>query len=126
MKRDMDLIRTILLNVEADKYPYGGPVYVDGVPGEICARHFALLIEAGLAEGHLVNSNVDGIVGAILYRLTWAGHDFLEAARSDTVWNKAKAKVIQPGLSWTFSMLVAVVKAEASAQMQKHGLPPLG
>jgi hypothetical protein len=28
MKRDMDLIRSILLNVEADKYPYGGNVHL--------------------------------------------------------------------------------------------------
>jgi hypothetical protein len=98
---------------------------LDGVPGEICARHVALLFDAGLAEGRLVNTNTHGIVAASIDRLTSAGHDFLDAARNDTVWNKAKEKVLKPGLSWTFSMLVAVLKVEASAQMQKHGLPPL-
>jgi hypothetical protein len=27
-------------------------------------------------------------------RITYAGHEFLDASRSDTVWNKAKEKVL--------------------------------
>ncbi|MGO8839441.1 MAG: DUF2513 domain-containing protein [Limisphaerales bacterium] len=46
-------------------------------------------------------------------RLTWAGHDFLDAARNDTIWNKAKDEFLKPGISWTFSILFEWLKQEA-------------
>jgi hypothetical protein len=120
MKRDMDLIRMLLLQQEDGKKPPG----LDEYPGEVQAYHAGLLIDAGLVEGQTAPGGQGEIIGAVITRLTWAGHDFLDAARSDTVWNKAKEKVLKPGLSWTLSALVEFLKAEAHAQMQRHGLLP--
>ena len=75
MKRDMEIIRQILLNAEDDKYPYGGGVHLDGVVDEICAHHVALIFDAGLAEGRLIKTDAHGIVSASIERLTSAGHD---------------------------------------------------
>ena len=119
MKREMDLIRLLLLQVETGEVPPGLDQFSEDVQG----YHGALLVEAGLVQGKAVSVG-GGRKGAVITGLTWAGHDFLDAARSDTVWNKAKEKVLKPGLSWTFSMLLEVLKAEARAQMLKHGLLP--
>lgn len=108
MKRDMDIIRSILLNVEADKYPYGSSVQLDGVSSEICGHHAALLFDAGLAEGRLIKSDASGIVGATIDRLTSAGHDFCDGIRQDTIWNKAK----EHGASYGLSILVEYVKLQ--------------
>ena len=112
MKRDMDIIRKILLNAEDDKYPYGGRVHLDGVSDEICAHHVALIFDVGLAEGRIIKTDSCGIVAASIDRLTSAGHDFCDGIRQDTIWNKAKEHVIKPGASYGLSVLVEYVKVQ--------------
>jgi hypothetical protein len=104
MKRDMDLVRRILFQVEEKGQPHG---YVDlEIPGyapEQIAHHVHLMQEAGLIEA----SNLSTTEG-IDYRptrLTWSGHEFLDAARNATVWNKAKEMVREKGGSVPFEIL---------------------
>jgi hypothetical protein len=93
MKRDMDLIRAVLIEVE--KLPYDGgfhDISVHGYSGEEITYHVRLANEAGLIEA--INlTTVDGICWRPL-RLTYEGHEFLDAARSDTVWEKAKKMLL--------------------------------
>ena len=110
MKRDMEILRSILLNVEDDKYPYGGYVTLDGVSNQVCAHHAALLFDAGLAEGRLVKTDAHGVVAASIDRLTSAGHDFCDGIRQDTIWSKAKKDILKPGASYGLSILVEYVK----------------
>ena len=113
MKRDMDLARRILLEVEA--MTADDPVKQYGTPEE--ALHVALLKEAGLLEAYVAEDEAGRPHVGIPLRLTWAGYDFLDAARSDTAWKKAKEKVIMPGLSWTFSLLLEFLKREAGRRI---------
>jgi hypothetical protein len=41
--------------------------------------------------------------------LTWQGHDFLEAARNDIIWAKAKAKVVEQGVGLSVELMKAVL-----------------
>jgi hypothetical protein len=117
----MDLVRLLLLEVEGGEAPAALAFY----PEEEIVYNSALMIEAGLIKGQTVyDAAVGRVTGTIMERLTREGHDFLDAARNETAWNKAKEKVLKPGLSWTFSILLEYLKAEARAQMQKHGLLP--
>ena len=122
MKRDMDIIRRILIAVEdADEPVEIIPDCTDAVFG----YHAALLIDAGLATGDVVDGpNLQPMAGSI-FRLTWAGHDFLDAARSDTVWRTAKEKILKPGVSWTFEILKETLKTLAKQELARHGLPEL-
>ena len=87
---------------------------------EVRAYHVALMKDAGLIEG-IVNSDADGNpVGYFVSRMTWAGHDFLDAARDDNLWKKAKEFVLKPGVSWSFELLKEWLKHEAR---QRLGLP---
>ena len=43
-------------------------------------------------------------------RLTWAGHEFLDAASNDTVWKKAGEKIKQFGVQVTVSVLEELLK----------------
>ena len=122
MKRDMDIIRQILLNVEDDKYPYGGRVHLDVVPDEVSGHHAALIFDAGLAEGRLIKTDAHGIVGASIDRLTSAGHDFCDGIRQDTIWNKAKEHILKPGASYGLSVFVEWVKVEVHRRV--FGVPP--
>ena len=52
----------------------------------------------------------------IIEGLSWKGHDFLDAARSDTVWNATKGRLAKAG-AWTFSLVLEVLKEEAKRQI---------
>lgn len=112
MKRDMDIIRQILLNVEDDKYQLGETIRLPDVPDTICAHRVALILDAGLTVGHLHKTDSYGIVAADIERLTSAGHDFCDGIRQDTIWSKAKQHIIKPGASYGLSVLVEWVKVE--------------
>ncbi|MDH0958965.1 DUF2513 domain-containing protein [Pseudomonas chengduensis] len=107
MKRDMDVIRQLVLRLE-DGYLNK----LDGVEAPVYLYHAQLLIEAGLAEGALAAPNRGVPTAALLWRLTWLGHDFADAIRNDTIWNSAKEKVIKPSASWTFGVLLDFLKLE--------------
>lgn len=119
MKRDFDLIRLVLKEVE-DSKPM--EVYSDfqfeGYDSATINEHIELLIEAGLLAGKVARTRGRGI--ASVTHLTWAGHDFLQSLRDDTIWKKAKEQVLKPGASWTFDILKEWAKHELK---QRLGLP---
>lgn len=95
MVRDMDIVRSILLEVERID-PGEGPSEVSSLPGVdelVFAGHVELLKEAGFVEAAVARANGVGAVAARADRLTWQGHDFLDAIRSDSVWSKTKSTV---------------------------------
>ena len=93
MKRDMDLIRAILIEVEKLPPDLGfHDISVQGHTEEEVTFHVRLADEAGLIEAEDLSSH-DGVCWKPK-RLTYEGHEFLDAARSDTVWEKAK-KMLQ-------------------------------
>lgn len=103
MKRDMNLIREMLLDIEATPantlYELN-PSAFNGCGMPMLQRHAQLLEEAGLVES-VVLSRSGGSIGG----LTWAGHDFLDAARSDTNWAKALKKFAEVGGGMTMVVL---------------------
>jgi hypothetical protein len=118
MKRDMDLVREVLLKVE--ELPFDGgfhDVAVDGRTDEEIYYHVMLLDEAGFIEAMNLTTN-DGVCWKAM-RLTYSGHEFLDAARSDTVWQKAKDWTLKSTGTLTLeglkSALPHVVKALIAA-----------
>ena len=93
MKRDLDLIRDILLSIEADGGDPIEPIQItlSGHSRESVSYHVQLLAEAGLIRAADFSS-ADGSEWRA-QRLTWAGHEFLDNARSTTVWVRARARV---------------------------------
>ncbi len=51
--------------------------------------------------------------GAAAIRLTWKGHEFLDAARNNTVWRKALAHVKKAGVAVTLPVLEDLLKKAA-------------
>ncbi len=121
MKRDLSVVRAILLRCEsapAGIYPEIGSL------DDLCEDHAALIEHIGLmAEAGLLNvidtTTHDG-EDYIINRMTWAGHEFLDSVRDDSVWLKAKKHVLKPGASWTFEILKEWAKYEVK---QRLGMP---
>jgi hypothetical protein len=67
--------------------------------------HSALAVEAGLVDGAIRTDQQGYPNGVASIRLTWKGHDFLDAARNESVWKKATGVVRSKGLSLTFDLL---------------------
>jgi len=110
MKRDMDLIRQIVMAVRDNPGPHL-ITSIEGVESEVYVEHARLLDEAGLVEATIID-DIHGVSGlATINRLTWSGHDFADAIESDTVWEKAKGTAKQAG-GWTFGILLDIAKLE--------------
>lgn len=110
MKRDMDLVRQILLAAEAQ--PIGETLEgLDGVEQDVFSLHVIWMKEAGLVHA-AVSEYMDGGAAAFVFRLTWSGCEFADAVRSDTLWKKAKTDVLKPGMSFTFDVLKEWLKTE--------------
>lgn len=116
MKRDMDVVRQIVLAVRDANAAVSG---VDGVEPDVFAEHVRLLEEAGLVTA-AVQLAQQRIRAAVVWRLTWAGQDFADAIKDTSLWQKAKNDVIKPAGSWTFGVLMDYLKAEIT-----RGLPSL-
>jgi hypothetical protein len=120
MKRDMDLIRKILLEVE------GSPsdkdfedLKIDGYTDEEVEYHAWLLIDAKLAHGYVTLPDV-GYPHPEVKCLSWSGHEFLDAARDDTRWKKVTRTLLEKGETVTIGVLQGLLVASMKSAV---GLP---
>lgn len=119
MKRDMDAVRQILLATEALGHDQQLD-RLDGMDTDTFVHHVLLMQDGGLIQARAMAGSGSMANFAHVLRLTWAGHDFLDAARSDTLWQKAKTEVMRPGLSFTFDLVKDWLKTEIA-----QGFPSL-
>ena len=112
MKRDMNLIRKIMLQVEARPSVNDWDlVEIDGRAQEEISYHVWLLSEAGMVEAlDHCGLGPNGFCYVPKY-LTIQGHDFLDSIRDDSVWKKVKQALAVIGGSGSLEVVKAVAKA---------------
>ena len=98
MKRDMDLIRKLLLKIESSETSYVDDFTIPDYSQAETDYHVELLISAGLVNSNIHDRTADGRFHAVADGLSWEGHDFLDAIRSDSVWDKTKSFIKDSGL----------------------------
>ncbi|MEE1866945.1 DUF2513 domain-containing protein [Pseudomonas auratipiscis] len=119
MKLDKELVRQILLAVEAHDDPQGWmDLEIEGRPDEEVSYHVMLLDEAGLVAG------IDlGSIGQFEWqpkRLTYKGHEFLDSIRDPEIWRRTKEGAEKAGVGG-LGFLVEIGKAYCK-QMLKDKL----
>lgn len=110
MKRDMNLVRALLLHLESrlpgdensailitkhmpDFDDADAPEYADRV-----IYHAVLLLEAGLIVGTARETEqLPCAYDVEIERMTWEGHDFLDSIRSDKVWRRVRERLATVG-----------------------------
>ena len=108
MERNMDLIRLILLEMEKRLHQdRGKPIELDGFSPEEVSYHVKLLDQAGFIEATIKETRET--LYAVPLSLTWTGHEFLDAAREPSRWNKAKAIITDKAGSVSFETLKALL-----------------
>ncbi|MGC2742832.1 MAG: DUF2513 domain-containing protein [Candidatus Angelobacter sp.] len=92
MKRDMDLVRELLLEIDnapeldGQRWLPGENISIEGCsPEEIC-YHLNMLVEAGYITGKIA------MAMPVISKLTWQGHELLDDIRDPDIWAKTKEK----------------------------------
>jgi hypothetical protein len=116
MKRDMDKVRGVLLALEADDQPffmtYDTPALGGTDDGGETVEYIMLLHSAGFLESSQRS----------VYRLTWAGHEFLDSVRDPDIWRQTKEGAGKVG-SWSMKLLGELAAGYAKAKAIQLGLP---
>jgi hypothetical protein len=112
----MNLIRLLLLETEGEDPEPDLSAYTE----EQRVYHSALLIEAGLVHGDIILNSEGQPATTVTLRLTWAGHEFLDAARNDKIWHKAGERIKKSGVDVTLSLLKEILNQFLK---QSLGLP---
>lgn len=114
MKRDLNLVRNILLDVESgsageaiDGFEYDGKGR-----GEVL-EHVQLLLDAGFIDGLVATGGRNEPIGCVVFRMTWAGQEFLSKAKNDTLWKKVLAQAEEKGLSTSMAVVNGLLESAA-------------
>jgi len=119
MNRNWDVVREILIRLEEAEAD--DCLRISGFPTERAQEisyHVELLIEAGLVAGQMAKTLGHGPHDFFVERLTWNGHEFLDAIRSNTIWQKTKSSFTSKGLSMTFDLIKQVAVDLTSAYLK--------
>jgi hypothetical protein len=121
MKLNKDLVREILLQVEASPDPLN---WVDlTVPGHSeleIAYHARLLDEAGFIEADDLTT-MDGYDWRAK-RLTYEGHEFLDTVRDAEIWRRTKETAKSAGIA-SVKALFEIGKSYAKQKLAEYGVP---
>ncbi len=114
MKRNDDIIRQLLFEFEEQPNWQLFSQLLPAAPQEDQIKHSHLLLLVD--EGWVTLVHKGGT-----YRLTAAGHDYLDVVRSDAVWEKTKVGVAQVG-----GMTLGMIKDLAIAYAKQAAAEKLG
>lgn len=127
MKRDMDLIRKVLLEIEDGKKFYEirssevsaalGISDEGGLSREEAHRweyNMGLLKDEGYVDFSLRSGGVWWVEG-----ITWKGHDFLDSVRDPEIWAKTKAGAAKVG-GFTVDTLLEIAKGYIRTKLKEH------
>jgi hypothetical protein len=112
MKRDWDVVRQVLIEIEElDASERELKIYNAGEGNDadrIKAEHVLLLWKAHFLSGIDATSNSGSAL--LSPDLTWEGHDLLETMRSQAVWERIKTVAKDKGIELTFDAVKALGK----------------
>ncbi len=106
MKRDLDLVRTILMALEDHEHGFAPNEFrIKGHTDEEVGFHVLLMGEAGLLKSFDSTTTTSLSPQGMPGRLTWDGYEFLDAARNASVWEEAKQQIRNGGVGMSFAFL---------------------
>jgi hypothetical protein len=120
MKRDLELIRQLMLAIELKDTRFSTEsIEIDGYDSSQINYHLQLLVEAELAVGKVLNYLGNERSTIVIEKLSWEGCNFLDDARNESVWQKTMEIVKDKGGSVSVGVLIQLL---ASVSKQLVGL----
>lgn len=124
MRRDMDLIRAIVLKLESWELT-PGPVMVvtdiekdfpiEGYTAEQIGYHIKLITD----EGWIDSPGPSSFSMFTFRSLTWQGHEFADTVRDNQIWAMTKEGALKAG-GFSLDLLIRLAKGFAKTQLEKH------
>ncbi|WP_298846326.1 DUF2513 domain-containing protein [Clostridium sp.] len=106
MKRDMDVIRKILLYIEKNYIDVAlYDIEIEGYNFKTIAYHCSLCYDAEFISDYKGIYADDEIIDFGVGALTWKGHEFLEKIKDDNVWSKTKNVMKEKGIQFTIKAI---------------------
>lgn len=120
MKRDIDLVRKILLALEEHGSVPIQSLEIVGYEQEAVDYHLWIL-----ADSPYVHFEKGSLASAIFvsYRLTWQGHEFLETIRDDARWKQLKEASTKAAATSTEAIAKAALDTAIKLILRYMGLP---
>ena len=122
MKRNMDLVRLLLIVYESvpedsNVWWWNDTPEIPKFHKEEIDYHIALMCDAGLLKPTKIKvPKRDEITVGV--RMTWDGHDFLEACRDENRWKKAKKIAGKVGV-FTIEILKQILAQLVQTQLKQ-------
>lgn len=111
MKRNLDLIRMILLSIESSD---SSRLYIEDLNLLANYTHDEIAYQIRLLmDAEYIDACERGQIGTLrksytIYRLTNSGHDYLDSVRDETIWINTKKKLGSAFVSASFELVKAV------------------
>jgi hypothetical protein len=123
MKRDMDLVRQLLIEIEQDAEWPGGRCVAPEDGGR--SYHLHLLIQAGLVEGEESQVLGGAPLRFLITGLTWQGHEFLAASADQDRWFRFKKSAGTALSSIPFPVITKLltdgIELSVRSALESHG-----
>ena len=117
MKRDMETVRQLLLEIEElESASNHGVLVVEGLEQPNVDYHLMLLNDHGLITW--ANFLQDPDCGGTFFdlRMTWAGHEFLDDARNEGAWQQVRELIRDKDVkNVSFSILSQLLSRQVAA-----------
>lgn len=122
MRRNLDLLRTIMLRTE-ETAPGTNLLELGIEEADFAelAHHAELLVEAGLLRAQISYMERSPVpVYVVVERLTWAGHEFLDLARDDERWERVLSRVAAGTGATSFEIVRDLLHEAHAATLTRH------
>ena len=116
MKRDMTLIRELLLRLERDEDLSNIEVH----SAKQVNYQLYLLQDAGFINAELIRDHQGDVCEVEILEITWAGQEFLDAIRDEGTLKKALGEIGKRAGTFTAALLLDYIQAKAK---EKLGVP---
>ncbi len=120
MKRDMELIRELMMAIEsredasecwAEDLEIAGDWNIAQIK-----YHLQLLVDAKFLEATIKHDNGPNTY-ILIVRMLWEGHEFLDNARNESIWKEARKTIAEKGGSVAVGVLTQLLSSIAKQQM---------
>lgn len=127
MRRDMDLLRELILKLETlelgpgwivtiDRYEIREHLGLEDYSEDEVLYHYQLMLEKGWVEGGGTARNFEDIT---FRSLTSAGHDFADSVRDPAIWSATKEGALKAG-GFSLDLLTRLAKGYIQKKIEQH------
>lgn len=118
MKRDMELVRVLLLRIEQDETCclQSPNIEVDGYSSDEIGYNLNIMVNGGLLDARGSQAMRDKVPQFLITGITWCGHEFLDSIRNDSVWSHTK-EALKPFGSASFDVIKSIAVAFISSKL---------